>query len=357
MQTKTTRKSFWQSITAIIGVTLIVGTGSAQTVTIDSAPSLNLRTAVDNSGLAFSSISIDPATGNAQVNTTGNVTSCGNPPAGTRLVSVTSPVNATPNSTINVSWVANNFIGATTCTVSLVAGSAVPTSGWTGTNLPYPATNTLSVVLNASQPALYNFKVDCSDGTPAIGSSNTNVPTTVGCGPDVGKWRGAALTANTVRIWETTFVSPGQTSTPFPGPVFSQLPTDLATGSYDSMRFTVPITAAVGARYNLKNFTPSSTSSQLAFSVAECQGDFREELLVNETTSRICLGIAGNLGAFVRLKVEPGSEPFASTTCPIVRGRDYYVNTTFGIEAGPVTSPIYCASGLCRHLLEYQIAR
>ena len=364
MQIKTSRKSFWQSLTALIGVTLIVGTGSAQTVSIDSAPALNLRTSLDGTGLALSSISIDPLTGNAQVNTTSNVNSCGGIP-GTRSVTVTSPVNASQNATITVSWEALNFTGATTCTVSLNAGSAAPVSGWAGSSLPYPATNRLSVLLASTQPAEYRFNVQCTDGQVAVGSANTTVENIVGCvgNASLEKWRGATLASNNNRIWENTFISPGQPFTPFPGPVFSQLRTEPSnSGTYDNLRFTVPTTLTVGARFNIANFTPTDTpSSTLAFSVSDCKGDFRESVLINETTNNICFGFAGITGPSIRLKVEPGVGPFTTPTCPIVRGRSYYVNTTFGVAGEPGPGQLFCAglaSGIaCGHLLEYQLSR
>jgi len=363
MQIKTSLKSFWRSVTALIGVTLIVGTGSAQTVTIDSAPALTLRTVLDGSGLALSSISIDPTTGNAQVNTTSSVTTCGGPPPLGRTVSVSSPNQASQNGSITVSWVANNFTTATTCSVSLGSGSAIPATGFPVNSLPYPATSSLSVVLGSAQPASYIFNVMCFDaggGQSASSTSTTNVPSgVVGCtDPDLGKWRGAALASNNNRIWENVFLNPGQSFSPFPGPPFSQVRTDSPSGVYDNIRFTVPTTAVVGSRYNIANFSPTDIASNLAFSVSECIGDFRESVLLNESTNNICFGFAGITGPSIRLKVDPGSGPFASSTCPIIRGRNYYVNTTFGVATSPGPGQIFCAAGgACPHLLEYQLAR
>jgi hypothetical protein len=347
MQTKTTRKSFWQLITAIIGVTLIVGTGSAQTVTIDSAPSLNLRTALDNSGLALSSISIDPTTGNAQVSTTSNVTTCGVIP-GARSVVVTSPGQATQNATISVSWAANNFVGATTCNVSLGSGSAVPASGWTGTGLPYPATSSLSVTLGSTQPASYNFVVQCFDTTTGpSGSSTTNVPAitdpTSCTDPEIGKWRGTALSPpGNPRIWETTFVTGGQTFVPFPGVSNTQFSAGLGSGTYDAMRFTVPVNAPVGARYDLSNFVSTqSGEGVLAGSVSPCQGDFRESFLSNTGTRKFCISLGGVGGVAIGSVVDAGQGPYTVETCEIVRGRQYYFNTTFGTAFFP-GSGAYC---------------
>ncbi len=340
MQMKTSRKSFWQSLTALISVTLIVGTGSAQTVTIDSAAALNLRTSLDGSGLALSSISIDPLTGNAQVSTTSNISSCsggGQPPA--RSVSVNAPQTAAVSSAITVSWQANNFTGTTTCSVSLNAGSAVPASGWSGTGLPYPATSSLSVTLNASQPASYSFRVDCSDGQGATGSAVTSVQTPgVGCtDPDIGKWRGVALSPpGNPRIWETTFVTGGQTFVPFPGVSNTQFSSGLGANSYDSMRFTIPVNAPVGARYDVSNFVSTqSGEGVLAGSVSECQGDFRESVLTNSTTRRFCISTAGVGGVAIGTVVDAGPGPYNVETCEVVRGRNYFFNTTFGTTFAP----------------------
>ena len=361
MQTKTTRKSFWQSITAIIGVTLIVGTGSAQTVTIDSAPSLNLRTAVDNSGLAFSSISIDPTTGNAQVNTTSNVTTCGS--SGTRSVVVTSPNSATPGSTINVSWVANNFVGAATCSVSLGAGSALPTSGWTGTNLAYPATNSLSVVLGSAQPATYSFRVDCNDGQAANGTASTNVSSIVNPGDctstDLKKYRGVAINEVIVREWETSFASPGETSTPFPGEPENAFFDTLGVGGYASMRFNVPVALPVGFRTSINNTlnTGSSSAGLLELSVSECKGDFRSDILVNNSIQKICMAGGGIGGAKVTVVVDAGPGPYSASSCEIIRGRTYFVNTTFGTRSAPGNGAFCSTAGGCQYFMKRELAR
>jgi|GEM_PF-5263133 len=370
MHIKTSRKSFWQSVTALIGMTLIVGTGSAQTVTIDSAPALNLRTVLDGSGLALSSISIDPTTGNAQVNTTSNISSCaaGNPLPG-RSVTVSSPNQATQNGTINVTWVANNFVGATTCSVSLGAGSSAPTTVFPVAGLPYPATSSLSVVLGSAQPASYNFSVQCVDASGGQSSSNnstTNVPsiTDVTCtDSDIGKWRGVALAAPGVpRIWETTFNNPGVSSTPFPGNQSSQYTASLSLGGYDSMRFTVPINAPVGARYDLSNFvSTASGEGVLAGSVSPCSGDFREAILANSASRKFCISLGGGGGIAIGVVVDAGSGPYNTETCEIVRGRNYYFNTTFGTASVPQTGTTfngaYCVSSECVYKLERRLAR
>ena len=369
MQIKTSRKSFWQSLTALIGVSMIVGTGSAQTVSIDLAPALNLRTAVDGTGLALSSISIDPTTGNAQVNTTSNVNTCGGNPLPGRSVTVSSPNQATQNGTINVTWVANNFAASTTCNVSLEAGSSVPATVFPVSGLPYPATSSLSVVLGSAQPASYNFKVQCVDSSGGQSVSNntiTNVPSvgdiTVCNDPDLGKWRGVALSPpGNPRIWETTFVTGGASSVPFPGVQNTQFSAGLGASSYDAMRFTVPLNASVGARYDLSNFVSTgSGEGVLSISVSPCQGDFRESFLSNTTTRKFCISQGGGGGAAIGTVVDAGPGPYSTESCEIVRGRNYFLNTTFGTTFQPGNGA-YCVPAQqgeqCVYKLEYRQTR
>jgi len=364
MHIKTSRKSFWQCVTALIGMTLIVGTGSAQTVTIDSAPPLTLRT-VDGQSLAPSSISIDPMTGNAQVNTTSNITTCGaGSPALGRTVTVTSPNQASPNGTINVNWVANNFVGATTCSVTLGAGSAVAVPNTPVTGLAHPAISSLSVVLGSAQPASYNFSVQCIDaGGAASNSSITNVANSIGCSdPNIGKWRGLALSPpDLVRDWVTIF---GIGVAPFPGPPNLQFTAPLSLGSYDSMRFSVPTTLNVGFRTDIFTFVSgASAEGNLAISVSPCQGDFREAMLVNEARKKYCLNVGGGGGTAINvLVVDNDSEnTFDRETCEIVRGRNYFVNTTFGTansqQTGSFRNGAYCITSECIYKMERRLSR
>jgi len=363
MHIKTSRKSFWQCVTALIGMTLIVGTGSAQTVTIDSAPPLTLRT-VDGQGLAPSSISIDPMTGNAQVNTTSNITTCGaGSPALGRTVTVTSPNQASPNGTINVNWVANNFVGATTCSVSLGAGSAVPVTGFPVNGLPYPTTSNLTVVLGPAQPASYSFSVQCVDAGGSVTNSATTIVQSVvdptSCtDPDIGKWRGVALSPpGLVRDWVPTFGN-----LPFPGPPNAQFTQTLSLGGYDSIRFLVPMTAIVGQRSDLINFlSTASAEGVLAASVSPCQGDFRESSLVNSAIRKVCIGLGGGGGTSISVVIDAGPGPYNSNTCEIVRGRTYFFNTTFGTasssQTGSTANGAYCVTSECTYKLERSLAR
>jgi hypothetical protein len=357
MQTKTSYKT-GQWLLALFSTTLIVGTGSAQTIVIDSAPALNLTTQI-NSGIALSSIAIDPITGNAQVRTqAGNINSCtgsGNPPG--RSVTVSAPASAAPSAVINVAWTANNFTGTTTCTVS----GGTNTTGWTGTNLPYPATSSLQVTLAATQPASYTFTVTCSDGSSAQGSAATSVSGGGGGGdcsdPLIGTYNGATLNVNAVRNWENTFVTGGQTNVPFPGPPNRQFNASLSRGAYDSMRFVVPLTLPQGFRADLSNFvTTSSATSVLVAAVSECQGDFRPSLN-NSSLRRLCTDQGGVGGTSIGVVVDAGNGPYNSETCSIVRGRTYFVNTSFGTSSNQTGGSAFCVDDACSYNLEYRQTR
>jgi len=360
MQVNLLTKCFGSSFAALLAGVLLASAAFAQTVTVDSAPPLTLRNQLDGSGLALSSVSVDPMTGNVQVNTTSNVTSWSSSPPIGRTVTVTSPNQATPNSSITVSWVASGGfnLAATTCSLSLGAGSAVPVGGFTFSG--QPPTSNLTVVLGSAQPASYSFSVQCVDaGGSASNSSITNVVNSVGCSdPDIGKWRGVALSPpGLVRDWVPTFG--GQ---PFPGPPNAQFTQSLSLGGYDSMRFTVPMTAIVGQRYDLINFvSTASAEGVLAASVSPCLGDFRESILSNNVTRKACIGLGGGGGTSISVVIDAGPGPYNADTCEVVRGRTYFFNTTFGtassVSTGNVSNGAYCVSSECIYKLERRLAR
>jgi len=361
MQSNSWVKSVWRTITALTGAILLVSVGFGQTVRVDAKAASDVHTAINTNG-STSTIRINTLTGNAFVNTSDSVNSCSSGTPGGRSVTVTSPSQAAQNSTIQVSWTANNFVGATTCNLSLGAGSTVPSSGWTGTGLSYPSVASRTVVLGPSQPATYLFLVQCFDATNGpTGSATTIVQSGAGdtcLDPNIGQWRGQPLSVSSQRIWETTFTS-GTPSTPFPGAPNFQITETLGLDAYNSMRFTVPLNAPVRARYDLVNFvSTASPEGVLAGSVSPCEGDFRESELIDVKLRKFCISMGGIGGIAIGVVVDAGAGPHNGETCEIVRGRNYYFNTTFGTNISGGDGAYCTAAGAgCIYKFEYRLAR
>jgi hypothetical protein len=239
--------------------------------------------------------------------------------SGARVV-LTGPAIANPGETIELEWLSTGFNGTVACQARQILGA--PVTGLGGLQAGIDST----FVQVASGPAeSLRFGVTCSDGQVQA-SSEFSINRVSGC---VG-----------TAIYNGVPLLPG-TQAPVnfaPGVLVTS---GLISGAYNS--YTFKLNAASAPVFDIVGFVSTASAPGIAaISVSECQGDYRSAQLINDAVSKRCLVTSSNGGGVINI-ASGVTPPFATPTCPVVIGRDYFVNFTFGTAASPIGGPAFCS--------------
>ena len=306
-------KTYNKFILALLGSTLVVSTGTAQTWTVNGNPQSTPLTASANEA----AVAIDPITGIASVRTPG---------AGPSLTISANPSALAVNASTTVSWNAAGFGGNLNCT-----RSSTPTlSGWTGSIST--ASGSVSVTMPSTAQTV-TLTLNCTgDNGTAGNSTNVTVASAGQCG-----LRPPSLFGSPRNLINQTFSSVWNSS--FPGPfnaAYGAGVPGINEGTVIAYSFVAPTGNAVEG-YLLAVYSPDSGGrGSLAAGFSECPGE------INNLTPT-CSGSAG------KIRSEWTSTGRAGA-CNLIPGRTYYYNLSVeSCVSGPEPGT---PGGICSFRLE-----
>jgi hypothetical protein len=318
-------KTYNKFMLALLGATLVVGTGSAQNWTVNGTPqSTQLTTSANEAAVA-----IDPATGAATVKTAG---------AGPSVAISANPSSVNVNAATTISWTASGFGNNLNCTRT----SSPALTGWANTSTS--ATGSVSVTMPATVQTV-TLTLSCTGDNGAV-SNFTNVAVTdpgtaVNCSQRPPSYNGSPRTLVSrpfFDAWDLPFPGGIGQGTAFlsSGPLVSH-------GTVLALQFVAPTLDLVPFDgYLSAVYSPEGGGrGSIAAGFSECPGE------INNNTQG-CEGSSGKTLSNWTLKTTPPD----STYCRLVPGRTYYFNLTV-TNAGCVSGPAPGTPGAnCAYRLE-----
>jgi hypothetical protein len=310
---------------ALVG-TLIVGTGSAQSWTVDANPQASqLTTDADKSA-----VSVDPATGRVDLVTSSQ------PPV---TLSIQAPGSVNANAQFTVSYTATNF-QAVTCTAS--STPSIP--GWNGTlsgtssqaTAPGSGSVTLSLFCTRSGGANVvapnvtvnvNPPTNCP-GTPNLGGTLAAPVQTV---------RGQAV-ISVPRTFADIFGSsfPGETGT-----IFGQgTSVSLNFNETWAIAFTMPANLTKDGFFKLSESPAGGATGVPYISISPCAGELRNNTTLFPwfgsagSNQRSCAESPGNISADANWTDLDNNLIVSSQRCQLTPGQTYYLNIGLGCPIG-----------------------
>lgn len=303
-------KTYNKFILALLCSALVVGTGSAQTWTINGTTQTTQLTTSANE----SAVAIDPLTGVATVKTQG---------AGPSVAISANPVSVNINAASMISWTASGFGNNLNCTRT----SSPALSGWTGG--PFPgATGSVSVTMPATAQTV-TITLSCTGDNGTVSNFTTvavtDPGTMVNCTQRPPSYNGSPRTLFSRSFFEMWDL-------PFPGSVgqgtFSGNGIGITHGTVQAFQFVAPSSATVPFDgYLIAVYSPElGGRGTIVAGFSECPGEIN-----NQTLS--CEGDLSKPRSDWTVRVPP-----TATRCPFVPGKTYYYNmsvTDSGCVSGP----------------------
>ncbi len=247
-------------------------------------------------------------------------------------VYLTGPQTAGPGETIELNWLSTGFNGAVTCQASQVLG--LPVTGFGGLQ---SGSDIARVQVAAGPAETLRFRVSCSDGQSQA-NAEFAVARSTGC-------NGAGL-YDTQPIFNTI-------GSPLNFTLGAQTTSGLSLSQAVSYPFR--LNANSPSSFSIFSFVSTQSPSALvAMSVSECPADFRDSILNDIPVSKRCLITTTTGGATIDL-VSAAVPPFANALCPLVLGRDYYVNYTFGVRTNPIGNQAFCSSSADACIFHFEV--
>jgi hypothetical protein len=280
---------------------LIVGTGSAQTWTVNGlAQSSNLI-----SSSAESAVAINPIDGAVALKT-----ATGGP---VLSVSVSAPATASVNQAISVSWSNAGFTGTVICTAS-----SVPTvSGWNGVVSSSPV-----LVTMPANTGNVSLSLSCagSNGTQ-VGGTNVTVGATPTC-PPFPSYNNVQYNVETISF-NSAFAANfpaynNQYSFPL-GPGFG-------TAQGQAIEFIAPAVTEADGLFQMALTTGGGGSGVPITSISKCAGQWGTNLNDVGGNGRTCFKLSGEDGPEWTVN---NNLVFSGARCLLVPGERYYLNIAF----------------------------
>jgi hypothetical protein len=292
---------------ALVG-TLIVGTGSAQTWTVDGLNQASQLT----TNASQSAVAVDPATGQVDLVTGTTI----NP-----TLTIQSSGAPTVNQLFTVSYTATNF------TPSVCTATSTPTlTGWngvlTGTSSQASSTTAGTFSLSLSCTRAGGSPVTSNTLSVTVTNPNTNCPAPNILGATT--IRGATVFASD-RPFQATFTSPEVPNPTFPAPtgVTSQ-PFDVQYNEVTAIAFVMP-TGGLPTDGTLQaSESPTAARGIPIIALSDCRGDTRTSL---NTGARSCVdgGFSGQT-AGVSWTDTDNNFPQSFQKCRLTPGVTYFIN-------------------------------
>jgi hypothetical protein len=306
-------KRITKQITALLGLAVIVGTGSAQTWTVNGAQ----QNSTLSSDPAVSAAAIDPITGQLAVVTSACTSGCN------QTVTVTGPSSNTPSNTnFTVSWTATGFTGAVTCVPQTAPSGII---NWPAGQSFSGATGSVNNV-QATADGNYTLQVTCN-GVPG---SSGNIVINGACPSPVFDMLPAPAGST-----NPTPLAGGQTAwsaffgRAFPGLQGDQGVANLSAGEYIAVSFqSSGFTNADRVFSGVINGGGGQTKATIA--ISECPGVVR--------TNPKCTSFEGDPS--IGITSQGANFPLSFTRCVIIPGRPYFLNIANRVCDGPQCSTI-----------------
>ena len=290
-------KTYNKLMLALLGSTLVVGTGSAQTWTVNgNTQSTPLTTNANEAAVA-----IDPLSGIASVRTPG---------AGPSVSISANPTSVNVGVNTSISWTASGFGNNLNCTRS----SSPALSGWSGPSSG--ATGSVSVTMPATAQTV-TITLSCSgDSGSAANSTNVNViqsGSSVDCSQRPPSYNGTPRTLVNRSYFEAWDL-------PFPGAIgqgaFNGGGTGILHGTVSAFQFVAPSSATVPFDgYLISVYSPEHGGrGTIVAGFSECPGEIN-----NQTPN--CAGDISKPRSDWTVRVPP-----TANFCAFVPGRTYYYN-------------------------------
>jgi hypothetical protein len=307
----------------LIGVTLIVGTGSAQTWTVNGgAPTPNNPLTTNASE---SAVAINPVDGTVAIRTAGTQPgTCGS--GATCVVNVSSNSSATPGQTISVAWSTSGFVGAVSCNATTSSAA----TGWSGVLASSPLQVTMP---SATGNVTLSLQCTGTNGQ-ATGSTTVNVqPPGVCTTPGFQPVDGGPTTPLSL-IGPINFASTNWGAS-FPGINGRDwnLP-DMGTNTVTAVEFIAPPVGspAKDGKYTGVNLGSGATGF-LLLGITPCAGELRASF--NPTNpARYCSPEAGASETSVNWTLLGNNLPNSADRCLLVPGQRYFVNIGYALCTG-----------------------
>ena len=286
-------KTYNKFILALLGATLVVGTGSAQNWTVNGTTQPTQLTTSANE----SAVAIDPLTGVATVKTAG---------AGPSVSISASPSSVIVGAVSTISWTASGFGNNLNCTRT---SSPSNLNGWSGT---FPnATGSSSVTMPATAQTV-TLTLSCSGDNGTVSNFTTvavNPNNGVDCStrpPNVFGSPRTVVSKTFASIWNTDF--PGVF-----GSSFGVAPTPgIADGTVVAYSFVAPFNNVIEGFLQLAFSPDGGGRGTLAAGFSECEGEINN------------LQPTCEAGTF-KLRNEWTTTGRAGA-CNLIPGRRYYYN-------------------------------
>jgi hypothetical protein len=261
----------------------------------------------------ISAISIDPVSGDINVNAGGlyTVSRDTDPQTGPTVVinSLTaSSTSIIAGQAITISWSTKD---ADTCTPSNGTG------GWSSQVISLP--NGSSSAITLSTPGTYSFRLNCSNATPT--STFRTVSVTVNEDDPVTTNCPTPTLAGSTISWASHFGSN------WPDPTYAQKLTTIPRAGYLAIEFH---TGNVVEDGGIASINHTSTYGDRFGSISECPGDFSQHL--PDTVSR-CTEL-WYIGGGIGWNTQAGDQ---SRQCNLEANTTYYLNVTFTNGVDPTT--------------------
>ncbi len=309
-------KRITKQITALLGLAVIVGTGSAQTWSVNGVQ----QTSTLSSDPAVSAAAIDPITGQLAVLTAGAIL--------TPTVTVTAPTTNTPiNTAFSVSWTTSNFSGTVTC---------VPQSAPSGViNWPAGQNNGASGTINnvqATADGNYLLQISCTGSSGGGATGSATVPVNSSCpSPVFDMLPAPAGSTNPTPLaggqmaWSSFF------GRAFPGLQGDQGVANLSAGEYIAVSFQGPTGGFASADRSLQGaINGGGGQTKATVAISECPGVVR--------TVPKCTSFEGDPS--IGFTSQGANFPLSFTRCVIIPGRAYFLNIANRVCDGAQCSTI-----------------
>ena len=282
---------------ALIG-TLIVGTGSAQTWTVNGTTQ---GTALTSSSTE-SAVAIDPVSGTVALQTAGVVT--------TPTVNVGAPGSSGLGQNFSVTWSTNGFTGTVSCTAS----ASTSVAGWSGTLTSSPVQVTAP---SSAQSLTLTLQCTGSNGT-ASGSAVVAISDST-CRPP-GYTRDATSPFVPYQLQPTTFAT--LMANGFPGFNSFNLGS-LGGGQVIAAEFVAPASTASDGYFEITSL--ASGPGTPITSLSTCPGDIDYRLNGTPAT-RGCMRVGNENGPAWTISQ---GQSLSVIRCILTPGTRYYLNIAF----------------------------
>jgi hypothetical protein len=295
----------------VVAGTLIVGTGAAQTWTLDTAQQSSQLTTDANQ----SAVAVDPVSGRVDLVTGGT------PPPNPTLT-IQAPTVATVNQAFQVSYTASNF------TPSVCTATSTPSiAGWNGT------LSGTSSQATASSAGTVSLSLSCTraNGSPVV-ANNVSVAVNVATNcpaPNIlgaASIRGSAVFV-TSRSFVNTYGTPEIPNPTFPPPTGAvSAPFSINFNEVNAIDFVMPSNGTdKDGQLQLSENPATGARGIPIIAISSCAGDASNSL--GAGTGRNCLdgGFAGQT-AGMSWTDNDNNFPQSSQKCRLLPGMPYFIN-------------------------------